>query len=96
MVAIGNEPLAKAETNLAALGDKKFSFPLLAAPDLAAFKSWRCYDDCESLPLPGTFLVDGDGLVRWQDISFEPFTQIDWLLAESKRLLALPANAGAR
>jgi hypothetical protein len=27
--------------------------------------------------------------VRWQDISYEPFTDMKFLLAESKRLLAL-------
>jgi hypothetical protein len=48
------------------------------------------------MPLHGTFLVDADGRVRWQDISFEPFTQFDWLLAECQRLLALPAGAGSK
>lgn len=96
IVAIGNQSLAKTQDNLAALGDQKFSFPLLADPELAAFKAWRCYDDFEEMPLHGTFLVDAEGKVRWQDISFEPFTQIDWLLAESKRLLALPSNVGSK
>lgn len=96
IVAIGNETLAKTQDNVAALGDKKFTFPLLADPELAAFKAWRCYDDFENLPLHGTFLIDGDGKIRWQDISFEPFTQVDWLLAESQRLLALPANTGSK
>ncbi len=91
VLAIGNESLAKAQDNLAALGDQAFPFPLLADPDLTAFKAWRCHDDFESLPLHGTFLVDGAGKVRWQDISAEPFTQFDWLLAESRRLLALPS-----
>jgi peroxiredoxin len=96
VVAIGNEPLAKAEAGLAALGDKRFPFPLLADKELAAFHAWRCYDDFEEMPLHGTFVVDGDGKVRWSDISFEPFTQFDWLLGESRRLLALPANAGSK
>ena len=56
------------------------------------FKRYRAYDDFENMPLHGTFLVDGDGLVRWQDISFEPFAQIDFLLNESQRLLKLPAR----
>jgi peroxiredoxin len=96
IVAIGNQTLAKTQENVAALGDKKFSFPLLADPELGAFKAWRCYDDFELMPLHGTFLVDADGRVRWQDISFEPFTQFDWLLAECQRLLALPAGAGSK
>ena len=96
VVAIGNETPANTQDLLAALGDKKFAFPLLAEPEDAAFKAGRCFVDFESLPLHGTFLVVGDGRVRWQDISFEPFTQLDWLLAESQRLLALPAGAGSK
>jgi len=96
IVAIGDQTLAKTQEHVRALGDKKFAFPLLADPELAAFKAWRCFDDFEQMPLHGTFLVDAEGRVRWQDISFEPFTQVDWLLAESQRLLALPAGAGSK
>jgi peroxiredoxin/tetratricopeptide (TPR) repeat protein len=96
LVAIGNETLAKTSAGLLALGDDGLPFPLLADPDLAAFRAWQCHDDFESLPLHGTFLVDGKGRVRWQDFGPEPFTQFDWLLPEAKRLLALPAPVGAR
>jgi hypothetical protein len=48
------------------------------------------------MPLHGTFLVDGDGRVRWSDVSFEPFTAIDWLLGESRRLLQLPHAVGGK
>ena len=78
-----------------AAGDR-FPFPLLADPGLATFKSWRFYDDFEEMPLHGTFLLDAAGRVRWQDISFEPFTEIEWLLGESRRLLALPMTVGAK
>ena len=96
VVAIGNEPLAKLQEHVEALGDQPLPFPLLADAELAAFKAWHCHDDFEGMPLHGTFLVDGDGKVRWQDVSFEPFTRIDWLLAEARRLLALPAQSAAR
>jgi peroxiredoxin len=66
--------------------------PLFADPDLSAFKAWRCYDDFERMALHGTFLVDGKGDVRWQDISAEPFTDVEWLLGECRRLLALPVG----
>ena len=46
------------------------------------------------MPLHGTFLIDGQGLVRWQDISFEPFTDTKFLLAESTRLLGLTSKSG--
>ena len=96
ILAIGTDPAEKAAESLADLAaGERFPFPLLADPDLATFKKWRCYDDFEAMALHGTFLVDGDGRVRWQDVSFEPFTEIDWLLAESKRLLGLSVSGGA-
>ena len=52
------------------------------------FKQYRAYDDFEKQPLHGTFLIDRVGLVRWQDISYEPFEEVEFLLNESKRLLA--------
>ncbi|MEO8495164.1 MAG: hypothetical protein ABI614_08840, partial [Planctomycetota bacterium] len=48
----------------------------------------RAYDDFEKKPLHGTFLIDSHGMVRWQDISFEPFMDADFLLKESQRLLS--------
>jgi peroxiredoxin len=65
-----------------------FPFPLVSDASLKVFKQYRAYDDFEQQPLHGTFLIDRQGLVRWQDISYEPFTQADFLLRESKRLLA--------
>lgn len=67
-------------------------FPLVSDEALDVFKAWRVYDDFEQLPLHGTFLIDGDGLVRWQDISFEPFMDPDFLLKESQRLLKQDAQ----
>ena len=71
-----------------------FPFPIVADPRLAMFKAYRTYDDFESQPLHGTFLIDGAGFVRWQDISFKPFTNLRWLLGECKRLLTLPVTPG--
>ena len=65
-----------------------FPFPLVSDASLKVFKQYRAYDDFEQQPLHGTFLIDRQGLVRWQDISYEPFTQVDFLLRESQRLLA--------
>ncbi len=79
-----------------AKADDGFAFPILADATLATFKAYRAYDDFEAMPLHGTFLIDADGLVRWQDISYQPFTNAKWLLAESKRLLALPRAVTAK
>ena len=93
VVAVGSDAADQAAASLAAMSEaERFPFPLLADPQLAAFRAWRCYDDFEEMPLHGTFLVDGLGRVRWQDVSFEPFTKLDWLLGECKRLLVLPAT----
>jgi peroxiredoxin/tetratricopeptide (TPR) repeat protein len=97
IVAIGDDPLDKAAQALADLpAEQRFPFPLLADPERATFRAFHCFDDFEDLPLHGTFLVDADGRVRWQDLGAEPFLQLDWLLTESQRLLALPAQAGGR
>jgi peroxiredoxin len=69
-----------------------FPFPIVSDQSLNAFKAYRAYDDFEQTPLHGLFLIDGQGLVRWQNISFEPFRDAQWLLGESKRLLSIPES----
>lgn len=70
-------------------------FPLVSDQDLGVFRKYRAFDDFENKPLHGTFLVDGAGLVRWQDISYEPFKEVKFLLGESKRLLSMPIRSAA-
>lgn len=79
---------ADLRTTPTAKGRETFPFPLVADQSLESFKAYRAYDDFEKMPLHATFLIDGAGKVRWQDISYEPFTDVSFLLAESKRLLA--------
>jgi len=67
-----------------------FPFPIASDTSLKTFKAWRAFDDFENQPLHGSFLVDGDGLVRWQDISYQPFMDTKFLLEEAKRLLKQP------
>ena len=50
-----------------------FPFPLASDPGLETFKAYRAFDDFEGRPLHATFFIDPAGMVRWQDISFEPF-----------------------
>ncbi|MEQ8762881.1 MAG: redoxin domain-containing protein [Planctomycetota bacterium] len=69
---------------------EKFAFPIVANPDLEVFKQYRSFDDFEDQPLHGTFLIDEQGRVRWMDVSYEPFMDHQFLLAEAKRLLAVP------
>lgn len=71
---------------------KPLSIPLMADSELKTFQAFRCYDDFEKQPLHGTFLIDAQGNVLWQDISFEPFQDAEFLLKESQRLLKLKAK----
>lgn len=68
--------------------DGKFPFPLVADPDRTTFRAWHAHDDFEETALHGVYLVDGEGMVLWQDIGFEPYTDFDFLLGEAKRLLS--------
>lgn len=72
--------------------DRHFNFPLLSDPSLATFKEYRAYDDFEQAPLHGTYLIDAEGKIRWQEISHEPFMAPKFLLEEAQRLLAQPAQ----
>ncbi|MCA9154118.1 MAG: redoxin domain-containing protein [Planctomycetales bacterium] len=72
--------------------------PLVADPTLETFKAYRAYDDFEQTALHGTFLIDGQGKIRWQDISYEPFMEPKFVLKEAQRLLSqtTPAQDAAR
>jgi peroxiredoxin len=95
LVAISTDDEPSLQKSLDNYQSGEFPFPLVSDAALDTFKRYRVYDDFEGQPLHATFLIDGDGLVRWQDISFEPFQNVDFLLEESKRLLAIPAAPSA-
>jgi peroxiredoxin len=68
--------------------EQPFPFPLLSDAPLETFKAFRAYDDFEDKPLHGTYLLDAEGMVRWQDIGYEPFMDVPFLLSEAQRLLS--------
>lgn len=70
----------------------KFPLTLLSNDKLDVFQRFRCYDDFEKKPLHGTFVIDGQGRIRWQDISYEPFMDPQFVLTEAKRLLLQDAT----
>jgi peroxiredoxin len=72
-----------------------FPIPLHSDASLKTFKAFRAHDDFEQQPLHGTFLIDAEGLIRWQDISFQPFMETKFLLSEAQRLLNLPKSNGS-
>ncbi len=93
LVAISSESEEKLQSSVENYNSgNDFPIPLYANEDLSVFKAYRAFDDFENLPLHGTFLIDADGLVRWLDISYEPFSDAEFLLKECQRLLALEVN----
>ena len=93
LVAVSTEtPAELSKTFAKAKGADGFPFPIVADPEFAAFKAYGAFDDFERFPLHGAFLIDAAGLVRWQDISYEPFRDAAWLLGEARRLLSLPQS----
>lgn len=96
LVGISTDGREGLEKSLKSYGNQPFPFALLSNPPMDAFKANRAFDDFENRPLHATILIDAQGLVRWQDISHEPFKDIDFLLQESKRLLPMsPGSPGA-
>lgn len=95
LVAISSDDQQSLKFSLENYKDGKLPLLLLADAELAAFKDYRCYDDFEQQTLHGAFVVDGQGLVRWQDIGYQPFMDAKFVLGEAKRLLAQPVPVAA-
>ncbi len=89
VIAISTETVPELRKGIEAYGEQ-LPLTILADPAQESFKAYRCWDDFESVPLHGTFLIDASGRVRWQDIGHEPFSDVAFLLEETRRLLALP------
>lgn len=93
ITAVTSEPMSLAGRLVEQMSDKKLPpFPVLCDPSREAFKAFRAHDDFEEEPLHAAALVDAKGRLRWLDVSWEPFTDTTFLLAEARRLLALDAD----
>ena len=88
MIAISTDDREGLKTSVDSYGETPLPIQLLADPELKVFRQCRVYDEFEAQPLHGTFLIDGEGRVRWHDVSYEPFMDVDFLLKESVRLLS--------
>jgi peroxiredoxin len=87
LVAVSSDGPDGLRISLENFNEGEFPFPLVSDPELAVFRDYRVYDDFEQTPLHGTFLIDGDGRVRWHDLSYEPFMDGKFVLEEAQRLL---------
>jgi peroxiredoxin len=99
VIVISSDDEARIKKSLSSYKPASFPFMMLADPQLQAFQSFGAFDDFEQIALHGTFLVDGQGFARWSDVNFEPFTDAEFVISESKRLLSRPLAAiefGAR
>ena len=91
LIAITREPLSTAGQLQEKMSTRKMpNFPVLCDPSLEAFKAFRAHDDFELEALHAAVLIDAKGRLRWWDISWEPFTQTEFLSQEAARLLSLP------
>jgi peroxiredoxin/tetratricopeptide (TPR) repeat protein len=87
LVAISTDDREGLKESIDNYDDGKMPIPLASDASLDIFKAYRVHDDFENQPLHGTFLIDGHGMILWQDINYEPFMDVDFMLAESRRLL---------
>jgi len=86
IVAISTDDLEKSRELKNNADGVKFPMPILANPDLAIFKAHQAHDDFENVPLHGLFIIDANGMVRFQRISPDPFLDVDFVKAESARV----------
>jgi len=91
LIAISTDDMAGLEKSHENYEDGEFPFPLVTDSKLEVFKKFRAHDDFEKLALHGTFLIDGEGKVLWQDIGYEPFMDPDFVIKEAKKLLGQSA-----
>ena len=92
VITVSTDDQAGAKKSVDSFGSSGAGFPflMLADPKLDVFRTYGAFDDFEQIALHGTYLIDGNGRVRWNDVSFEPFMNADFLLSEAKRLLSRP------
>ena len=65
-----------------------FPFQLVSNAKLDVFEAYGCLDS-DRKPLHGTFLVDAQGRIRWQNIGVKPFEDPTFVLNEAKKLSSL-------
>ena len=93
IVAISTDDLEKSRELKNNADGVKFPMPILSSPDLAAFKQHFAYDDFEKLPLHAVFIIDTNGMVRFQRISPDPFLDVEFVKSESARVQNLVKQA---
>jgi peroxiredoxin len=90
LVAVSSDPVEILQFTLAEerKGQKAIPFRIVSDSGLETFRRYFVYNEFEKRPVHGTFLLDGEGKVRWSTTANEPFMKPRWLLQESRRLLS--------
>ena len=72
-------------------------FRLLSDTNFANARRFKSYDDFEEMEIHSTILIDKEGRVHWARHGGAPFTDIDFLLSEIRKLNAVaPAVSASR
>lgn len=89
LIAVSTDDVTATQALLATPDAAAFPMPLLPDPTLGWFRAYRVFDDFEHQPLHGAFLIDGQGKVRFQRISADPFLDVEFLKREAARVRRL-------
>ena len=91
VVAVSPDSVAGLQKTFGATGSEDAApFQLVSDAAHDTFRAFGAFDTRTKSPLHGTFLIDRQGFILWQNISVAPFMATKELLAEAKRVLALP------
>jgi peroxiredoxin len=66
--------------------DRPAGYLLLSDPDHETARRFKAYDDFEDMELHAVVLVDRRGRVQWGRYGGDPFMDLDFLLAELRRM----------
>lgn len=70
-------------------GQPNFKINLASDPKHKIFHDYMAFDDFTNVPMHGVFFIDAKGRIRWQHTGGTAFSDIDFLLEESKRLMQI-------
>ena len=74
------------DTNEAAKSAKLDHIRFLADTDRASAHRFLAYDDFEEMEIHATLLIDKKGRIHWGSIGGDPFTDMDFLEKQLKRM----------
>ncbi|MEM9282970.1 MAG: peroxiredoxin family protein [Verrucomicrobiota bacterium] len=68
--------------------EKDYPIPIVSDEPLDTFKEWRVFDEFDQRAIHGTFLLNADSEIIWEEKGNAPYMHPDFLLHEATRLLA--------